>query len=214
MGKNNTKTNGWIYWIFVCLIIIGLLWLFYSDGPQEFVGLPVSNNRQTEMEETYEEEGFINKEVSNAITPRTPNISFNQLVNEPVITHPLEGEKKGEQITRRVFEHLFAKPFVRVRPDFLKNPETGRNLELDGYNEELKIAFEYNGIQHYHYPSHYAKNEEEFKKQLRRDQFKLDTCNRLGIYLVIVPYSVKHENILYDVWHKLHPSIRTKTVFT
>lgn len=200
MGKNITKTNGWMYWIIVCLIIIGLLWLFYSDGPQEFVGLPVSEETRTEI---YEE----------ATPPRTPNISFKQLVDEPVITHPLDGESNGERITRRVFEHLFGKPFVRVRPDFLKNPETGRNLELDGFNEELKVAFEYNGIQHYHYPSKFAKNEEEFKKQLRRDEFKFETCNRLGIYLVVVPYSVKHENILHYIWHKLHPSIRAKTVY-
>ena len=39
--------------------------------------------------------------------------------------------------------------FSPIRPNFLVDPQTNYKLELDGYNEELNIAFEYNGIQHY-----------------------------------------------------------------
>jgi hypothetical protein len=35
--------------------------------------------------------------------------------------------------------------FKSVRPGWLENPLTGRNLELDCYNEYLKLALEYNG---------------------------------------------------------------------
>jgi hypothetical protein len=33
-----------------------------------------------------------------------------------------------------------------VRPDFLKNPATGRNLEIDCFNNQLKIGLEYQGF--------------------------------------------------------------------
>jgi len=196
------KKNEWVYWIFGCLIILALLWLFCGDGPQEFVGLP------DYVEE--EEEILVPESI---IVPRTPNISFDEIDSGPVISQPTGKESNGERITRRVMEKLFNKPFIRIRPDFLKNPETGRNMELDGYNEELKIAFEYNGMQHYHFPTRFAKTELEFKNQLRRDKYKLDKCNELGIYLIIVPYSVSHNNILHDIWYKIHPDIRSKTIY-
>ena len=43
----------------------------------------------------------------------------------------------SEKICRKYFEYLFNKPFNRIRPSWLSE------LELDGYNEELNIAFEY-----------------------------------------------------------------------
>ena len=58
------------------------------------------------------------------------------------------------------------------RPDWLKYT-TGCNLELDYYCEELKLAFEYNGIQHYKYSSKFHNNNiENFYKQQERDKFK------------------------------------------
>ena len=49
---------------------------------------------------------------------------------------------RGERKCKRIIQKIFRKPFTKIRPDFLKNPETNRNLELDLYNEELKIAVE------------------------------------------------------------------------
>jgi len=207
------KSNGaWIYWICACLVIIFVLWLFYSDGPQEFVGIPTYIfERQDETPEELAPEQSPPIIVEDRI-PATPRIPYHELLNNAVFTAQMNQESKGEMITRRAMERLFGKAFIRVRPNFLRNPETGANLELDGYNEELKIAFEYNGIQHYSFPGGRVKTEEDFKKQLRRDRFKLETCNRLGIYLIIVPYRIPHENILHDIWHKLHPTIRAKVV--
>lgn len=198
-------TKSWLNALIICIIIIVILWLFYSDGPQEYIGL-TQQDYSTDTYEDYEEIEEIN------IIPPTPKIKYETLVAHPVITHPMDKESNGERISRRVFEYLFKKPFVKVRPDFLKNPETGRNLELDGYNEELKIAFEYNGMQHYCFPHVYNKTKKDFEQQLRRDKFKLEKCNEHGIYLIIIPYSVPHENILHYVWHKLHPLIREKTI--
>ena len=51
---------------------------------------------------------------------------------------------------KRVGEHLL---FKKVRPSWLINHETGFCLELDGYCKQLKLAFEYDGIQHHVYPN-------------------------------------------------------------
>jgi hypothetical protein len=195
--------KSWLSALIICIVIIVLLWAFYSDGPQEYVGIP--NIQDVTMEPEYEVAEDMPK------VPLTPKISFETLRDHPVISNPMDRESNGERITRRVFEHLFKKPFTRIRPDFLKNPETGRNLELDGYNEELKVAFEYNGMQHYCFPNGFNKTKQEFEGQLRRDKYKMQKCNEHGIYLITVPYSVSHENILHYVWHQLHPLIRDKT---
>lgn len=197
--KNN---NGWVYWALICLIILGLLWLFYGGTPQEFIGIPEPT--YVEIEEIEE----IEEPVEETKTPPTPHISFDLIANQPYITQPLNGERMGERTTRRIMERLFNKPFPRVRPDFLKNPETGRNLELDGYNEELKIAFEYNGMQHYHFPNGFNKTLEEFQQQLRRDRYKRETCDRLGIYLITVPGHIQHQEILSYVWSNIHKNPR------
>lgn len=101
----------------------------------------------------------------------------------------------GERICREVMEDIYQKPFPCVRPGFLKNPETNRNLELDCYNEELKIAVEYNGIQHYKWPNFTGHTKEAFIKQLRRDKYKIETCNHQGVYLINVPYNIAHNDI-------------------
>jgi hypothetical protein len=98
------------------------------------------------------------------------------------------GKSNIEEITRAWFEHRFGVPFNSVRPDWLLNIETGRNLELDGYNEELALAFEVQGRQHYEYVPHFHKNGvSDLQKQLKHDKQKLLACEKRGIRLVVVP---------------------------
>lgn len=102
-----------------------------------------------------------------------------------------------ERIACQAASEIYGVPFTSVWPDFLKNPETNRNLEIDCYNHDLKIGVEYNGPQHYVFPNHYMQSHEydKFEKQLRRDQFKVEMCDRLGIYLITVPYTVPNDRI-------------------
>lgn len=103
---------------------------------------------------------------------------------------------KGEQMCKNFVEFYFQKPFDKTRPDFLKNPVTGENLELDLYNPDLKLAIEYNGSQHYHFNSFMHKNSrDKFQNQQYRDLIKKDLCGKAEITLVIVPYTVPHEQI-------------------
>lgn len=100
-----------------------------------------------------------------------------------------------ENICRDILQNLFSDKFRTERPDFLRNILTGHNLELDCYNENLKLALEYNGKQHYEFTPHFHKNEEEFNNQLYRDELKKKLCKENDIYLITVPYTIKEEQL-------------------
>jgi hypothetical protein len=104
-------------------------------------------------------------------------------------------ESKGEIICKKAAEELFNKKFSKVRPEILKNDVTKHNLELDIYNDELKLAIEYSGRQHYEYVPFFHKNHEAFLNQRYRDEMKKNKCKESGIKLIEVPYKVKHEDI-------------------
>ena len=59
-----------------------------------------------------------------------------------------------EKLTRRFFKAILKnqkldfKPKYNLRPQWLKNPKTGRCLELDIYYPDLKFAIEVQGFQH------------------------------------------------------------------
>ena len=109
----------------------------------------------------------------------------------------LPRESKGETECRRVLRKIFNKPFNKARPNFLNNPVTGGqfNLELDCFEPELRIAVEYNGIQHYQYSKFFHRNKEHFLNQKYRDDMKRRLCKENGIFLIEVPYTVK----VYDI---------------
>lgn len=103
-----------------------------------------------------------------------------------------KNESKGEKECREYVESYFNKPFKKCRPDFLKNTISGHNLELDCFNEELKIAVEYNGEQHYKYIPHFHKNKEAFQNMKYRDEIKKRLCMEHNILLIVVPYDEKN----------------------
>jgi hypothetical protein len=102
--------------------------------------------------------------------------------------------KKNENECRRILTNLFQKPFDSVRPDFLKY-KTGKNLEIDLYNEELKMGLEYQGVQHYKYTPYFHKKYEDFLSQMERDKWKKAKLKELNIKLIEIPYTVKFEDL-------------------
>lgn len=114
------------------------------------------------------------------------------------------GASKGETECKRFVEYYFQKPFDKIRPDFLTNPITNCTLELDVYNDELKLAIEYNGSQHYHYNKMMHQNSRDrFQNQQYRDYIKKNLCKDNGIELIIVPYTVKVEDIPKFLYNEL-----------
>jgi hypothetical protein len=97
-------------------------------------------------------------------------------------------KKKNENRCRDIFEGIFEKEFPSIRPDWLKNPATGENLELDGYCDALKLAFEYDGGQHSKYtPYFHRKGPQEFVYQVKKDNYKTLMCKKKGIKLIRIP---------------------------
>ena len=130
--------------------------------------------------------------------------------NNSKIINRVRPDSKGEIECRKVLEKIFNKPFNKARPDFLNNPVTGGNfnLELDCYNEELQIALEYNGIQHFKYVPYFHKNNEAFLNQKYRDDMKRRICKEQNIILIEVPYTVKLENIERFIKDELRMKLR------
>ena len=101
---------------------------------------------------------------------------------------------KKESICRQILEEIYGLPFPNSRPDWLKNV-TGHNLELDCYNEVLKLALEYNGEQHYVFPNFTNCSYKQFVAQQQRDILKQKLCKDHGVKLIVVPYTVKTSDL-------------------
>ena len=65
-----------------------------------------------------------------------------------------------------------------------------RNLELDLYNDSLKLGIEYNGIQHYEYTKRFHKTYSDFRRQQERDALKKQLCKENEVTLIVVPYNM------------------------
>jgi hypothetical protein len=97
---------------------------------------------------------------------------------------------RSEELCREIFEDLLLENFPKKRPTWLDG------LELDGYCKKLKIAFEYNGEQHYNYiPNHFHRNGKlDFVHQRFRDIKKRNICLSNNIKLIIIPYTYSYIN--------------------
>lgn len=92
---------------------------------------------------------------------------------------------RGEQVTRFIFESLTDELFPTKRPDWLRLPGNKRSLELDGFNEKLRVAFEHQGRQHYKS----SKVTSRFFNDavLKNDRDKLKICKNMGVKVLEVP---------------------------
>jgi hypothetical protein len=100
----------------------------------------------------------------------------------------------SENICRQYFEALFNEKFDRVRPKWLVSLNNGR-AELDGYCEKLKLAFEYQGVQHYKQTSDVLFKTRSLDEQIRADENKRDICKKNGVVCIEIPYTIAHKHI-------------------
>lgn len=92
----------------------------------------------------------------------------------------------SEKFCKEFLERELKIHLIKARPDFLRVNSTPR--ELDMYNEKYKLAFEYQGHQHYQFTPYFHKTIEDFQNILSSDQFKLDACKKKGILLIQIHY--------------------------
>jgi hypothetical protein len=102
----------------------------------------------------------------------------------------------GEKIVHNYLEYIFNKQFSKVRPIWLINDSKNR-LELDLYNEELKLAVEYQGYQHY--TKTFFQTDDQFEKLKEHDKIKEITCKEKGINLI----KIKDEMNKDKIWKNL-----------
>lgn len=91
--------------------------------------------------------------------------------------------------------------FRNYRPDWLKNPETGRNLEIDFYIPKLQIAIEIQGEHHYDNP-----------KQIDRDLIKKKILESFNVYLMAISITQISPARLYKSIKK-HCFMNDKTLY-
>ena len=96
---------------------------------------------------------------------------------------------RTEALCRELLESMLAMPLPKVRPKWLTNPTTKRALELDMYNQEHRIAFEYDGAQHDVYTPHYHANEHHFQYRKLLDRLKTELCREAKVMLIRIPWS-------------------------
>ena len=104
-------------------------------------------------------------------------------------------DSRLELQTKILLEHIFKKKFYKIRPNFLRNEVTGYNLEIDLYNNDLKLGVEVQGNQHYKFTPFFHRNKETFLNQRYRDEMKKVKCMNAGITLIEIPYSVGEKGL-------------------
>lgn len=181
-----------LIWLILFGVVIYFMWLFWGGNDIPFVGL-------APFESQFVPPPPNSVPAVPVVSPRSPEIP---LVPKPTNIFPpivfakaTPWKSRGETACRLALEQIYGVPFKSVRPNFLKNPETGANLELDCYNESLKLAVEYNGEQHYHFPNVFHRTMEEFIQTVRRDELKRKLCDQAGVYLIPVSYEIPLELI-------------------
>lgn len=95
----------------------------------------------------------------------------------------------SERICRLYFEGIFGRRFPQSRPSWLLN-ERGKQMHLDGYCEELGLAFEHHGIQHYERVNFFhgkRGGDISLKTRQRDDNHKEKLCRENKVLLIIVP---------------------------
>lgn len=103
----------------------------------------------------------------------------------------------GEDNCRIIFELLFpGYKFINIRVDFIISGK-GNNLELDGYCEELDLAFEHQGEQHYVKGKFKDTDGKKFEEIKEHDRIKVESCNAKGISLIVIPYTEKDNYVKF-----------------
>lgn len=210
----------WKFWLVLAAVIILIVWFFsnfqwrtkkhtkkYRSSREHLVSLEELTCAEDSTEESIME---ISRSFAKPLTQEwkaeIPEEILNPQRPESMRKMTVK-ETRGEQLCKAAAERIYGVTFHRsIWPDWLRNPETGQVMELDLYNEQLKIAIEYNGRQHYEYvPFFHKKGMKDFEAQVRRDNYKLDLCDEHDVYVITVPYYLPDDKI--EAWIRYYDPV-------
>ncbi len=131
--------------------------------------------------------GYIHKRFK----PKASSVYTLKFAKTKVIDLTKSNLSKAERVVGDILQQLYpVNTFAKVRPNWLKNPKTGRNLELDFYCHEKSLAIEVDGRQHYMETPHFHPTSDHFRQQEMRDQLKDQLCRLNGVKLIRIPYTI------------------------
>lgn len=117
----------------------------------------------------------------------------------------------GEERCRRFLQRMSGLQFKRVRPSWLRNPRTGRALELDMFVADPRpVAFEFDGAQHDRYTPFYHGTVQEFEDAQERDRVKDELCRQAGVELIRIPSAVHDQPEAFVYEHLLRLGLVTR----
>lgn len=119
---------------------------------------------------------------------------------------------KSEEYAVKTLEDITRLKFPTVLPSWLRDPKSKRQLELDGYSAEAKLAIEFSGPLH----TKWFPNKEPYSKyieRVERDELKLSLCKQNGVSLIVIDSTLPKQHMraylksrLYDIgWLKEKP---------
>jgi len=167
--------NKWIARGIILFVILFLLWVYYKKK-NGLLKIP-KTSRLTKVHDS----------ILNIAFSLVDYAQYKEDGDQP---EKKQTRWKTETKCREIIERIMNAKFPSARPEFLKSPMTGYNLELDCFNKDMKIALEYNGKQHYTYTPYFHKTKRDFYAQVHRDDWKRKKCRELGITLIEIPYWV------------------------
>ena len=118
---------------------------------------------------------------------------------------------KGEQLVRTSLERIFGVSLPVSRPAWLKE-KPGDSSEvgwsLDGLNEPLRLAFEYQGVLHLKFNGHFHDDIEDLERIQARDKRKIEMCRDKNIVLLVINQlsKISQEN----AWQAICEELNTK----
>jgi hypothetical protein len=98
-----------------------------------------------------------------------------------------DGHGKSEEQVRTIIERVTGWKFPPAKPDWLRGRSLTNGMDLDGYNPRHQVAFEYQGVQHYHATSFFG-GAVKLQRTQRNDERKRQLCRRHGVLLIRIPY--------------------------
>ncbi len=176
--------HGWFYIVAGSVCLLFFLWIFVARRDRASTNVNMDN--------------IVRMVMSN---PSPQPVDFQSVPTQGIradaeLDRITPTRSKGEQICYDVLLEMTGKSFQKVRPDWLVNPITREPMEIDLYNDELKLGVEYNGKQHDEYNEFmHQGSRDKFRNQQYRDYLKKDICKRRGVYLIVVSHKTKHKDI-------------------
>lgn len=113
----------------------------------------------------------------------------------------------GESLARQMLENLLN---IKLPSSYI--PEMN-GLQLDGYNSEKKVAFEYQGYQHFTKESHFHNSKNDYQEQRARDNEKKRLCHQYGIQLIeIFEFKTIRQNRIQSFYKQVKKTLSYSSI--